>query len=107
MATNKQYGGESRLTSQTHAVQTYSRRPVGQIVAPVFAILRELFGRTISSILLQENIERRKRIVIMRAAAGAEASIDVCQTARDQTHAERIHDDMVVARVPKITTAMS
>src|SRR5260370_1436834 len=37
----------------------------------------------------------------MRASTDAELGVDPCQTARHQRHAEGVHDDMMIARVPK------
>src|SRR5712692_6822052 len=80
--------------------ETYRRGLVGQIVAPIFAVLRELFARTIGGVIFQQNSERAKGLV-MRASIDAELGVDPCQPARHQPHAEGVHDDVMIARIPK------
>ena len=80
--------------------ETDRLRLVCQMVEPILPIVREPLGCAIGGVLLEQRRERAECAVI-KAVSVNEAGVDLGQPLGDQRHAEAIHHDMMVARIPK------
>ena len=90
-----------RLVGMTRQPAESDRlRLVDQVVEPILSIVRELLGCAIGGILLEQSRESAKRTIANGMSVG-EAAIDLRQPLGNQRHAEAIHHDMMVARIPE------
>ena len=85
-----------RTSTQANTIRFGSRN---ELIKPILSVLPKLLGRTIGGIFADQNSKRTKCTVLRDSFA--KLRVDFCNSARYQPHAERVHNQMVVARIPQ------